>query len=117
MKIFFLYCMVLLYVAAGVNHFLHTKMYLRIMPDYLPLHLALVRFTGVCEILFALMLIPVSTRHAGAWLLILLLIAIFPANIQMALDYRRTHNPNLWMAVLRLPLQIPLIWWAWVYTK
>jgi uncharacterized membrane protein len=53
----------------------------------------------------------------AAWLIITMLIAIFPANIQMAVDWYRKGSPYLWIAVMRLPLQLVLIWWAWIYTK
>jgi uncharacterized membrane protein len=45
------------------------------------------------------------------------LIAVFPANIQMTINYANEHNPDLWISIVRLPIQILLIWWAWVYTK
>lgn len=113
----FLYLMSLLYIAAGIYHFVNPKMYLRIMPPYLPFHLPLVYISGVCEILFALLLIPESTRTIGAWLIIVLLVAVFPANIQMAINFKQHNSPGLWIAIARLPLQIALIWWAWMYTK
>jgi uncharacterized membrane protein len=117
MKIFFLYLMVVLYTGAGMNHFLNTGMYMNMMPAWLPRRLTLVYVSGICEVLFALFLLPVVTRQISAWLLIALLIAVFPANMQMAVNYRRELDPNFWVALLRLPLQIPLIWWAWQYTK
>ncbi len=109
--------MVLLYVIAGLNHFYNTRMYMKIMPPYLPYPLSMVYISGVLEVLIALLLLPLATRHAAAWMLILLLIAVFPANVQMAVNFWRKHNPYLWVAILRLPLQIPLIYWAWLYTK
>ena len=117
MKTVLLCLMALLYITAGAFHFITPKTYLRIMPPYLPCHLALVYISGVCEIVFALLLLPESTRPAGAWMLIALLIAVFPANIQMAVNFYQKHNPNLWIAVARLPLQLVLIAWAWLYTK
>ncbi len=116
MKIF-LYLMALLYMAAGANHFIHPEVYLKIMPPYFPRPAALVALSGVCEILFGVLLLIPATRRLGAWLIIALLIAVFPANIQMALDWYRTHHPHLWIAFGRLPLQALLIWWAWIYTK
>ena len=109
--------MSLLYVGAGLNHFLNPRMYIKIMPSYIPWHAALVSISGICEIGFALLLLPIATRHIGAWLIILLLLAVFPANVQMAVNYYKTNNPHLLIAILRLPLQIPLIIWAWQYTK
>jgi len=46
-----------------------------------------------------------------------LLIAVFPANIKMCVDYYNGHKPYFWLTVLRLPLQLVLVWWAWLYTK
>ena len=87
------------------------------MPAWLPYHLPLIYISGVCEIAFGLLLIPEYTRHMGAWLIIAMLVAVFPANIQMAINFRNKNNPCLWVAIARLPLQILLIWWAWIYTK
>jgi uncharacterized membrane protein len=110
--------MALLYVAAGINHFVRPAMYLSIMPHFLPRSSwgPLVAASGGCEIVFGLLLIPAPTRQLAAWLIIALLIAIFPANIQMTIDFTRRHNPYTWLAWLRLPLQIVLIWWAWTFT-
>ena len=75
----------LLYIAAGANHFWHTAFYVSIMPPYLPWHLLLVLISGAAEIgLGALVLVPRWSRLA-AWGLIALLIAVFPANLHMAL--------------------------------
>jgi uncharacterized membrane protein len=117
MKNIFLYIMAIAYIGAGLNHLVKPGFYMRIMPPWLPQPLLLVYISGICEILFALMLFPVATRHAGAWLIILLLIAVFPANVQMCINYYRHHNHNLWITILRLPLQLVFIWWAWIYTK
>ena len=111
-----LYIMAGLYVSAGIMHFVRPKTFLQIMPDWLPWHQQLVFLSGLCEIAFALLLLFPATRPIGAWLIILLLIAVFPANIQMAIDFYQKHSPYLWIALLRLPLQFVLIWWAWRYT-
>ena len=103
----------LFFVGAGINHFRRTGFYLRMMPPYVPWHLAMVQISGVAEIaLGVLLLIPAAARTA-AWGLIALLIAVFPANLQMALhpDTFPEFTPRaLW---LRLPLQAVLIAWAW----
>jgi uncharacterized membrane protein len=109
--------MVLLYIAAGVNHFVHPGGYIKIMPPWLPWHEQLVLISGLAEILFALLLLFRITRRLAAWCIIALLIAVFPVNIQMMLNYYHENNPALWIAILRLPLQIALIWWAWLFTK
>ena len=112
-----LYVMLFLYVAAGINHFLNTNGYVSIMPHYLPDKVTLVYISGAFEILFGLLLIPPKSRKIAAWGIIFLLIAVFPANIQMAIDYHKNDNLYFWIALLRLPLQLILIRWAWVYTK
>ncbi len=111
-----LYIMVILYLAAGINHFVHPGMYRRIVPAFLPLKNELVVISGFCEILFAILLLPVATRVFAAWAIIILLIAIFPANIQMMLNYHRRSDSRLWLTVVRLPLQFVLIWWAYSFT-
>ncbi len=105
------------FVAAGANHFFNTSFYESIMPPYLPWPYALVIISGVAEMVFgACLLIPTLSRSA-AWGLIVLLIAVFPANIHMA------SHPELYPAIspimlwLRLPLQLVLILWAFWYTR
>jgi uncharacterized membrane protein len=117
MRQIFLYVMSLFYLSAGINHFVNPKWYARIIPPWLPNHSALNYISGTCEIVFAILLIPEATRHIAAWLIIVMLIAIFPANIQMSINFWREHNPYFWLTIVRLPLQFVLIWWAWYYTK
>ncbi len=106
-------------VVAGINHFIAPGPYVAIMPAELPAHLALVYASGVAEILGGLGLIWPSTRRFAAWGLILMLLAIFPANVNMAINQlplggRATPSWVLWA---RLPLQLVLIAWAWWYTR
>ena len=109
--------MPLMYLVAGVLHFVFPATYVSIMPRWLPWHYGLVYMSGLCEIVCAVLLIIPATRHTGAWLTIALLIAVFPANIQMAVNYYKGQNPYLWVAIVRLPLQFLLICWVWLYTK
>jgi uncharacterized membrane protein len=111
-----LYLLSFLFVLAGIYHFTNPAPFVKIVPSFLPAPLAIVYISGICEIVFGTMLQFHRTRNAGAWLIILLLIAVFPANIKMAVDFYEQHNPYLWAALLRLPLQFVLIWWAWHYT-
>jgi uncharacterized membrane protein len=106
-----------LYTLAGINHFWHPALYKQIMPHWLPWHDGLIALSGICEILVGLLLLSSVTRSLAAWLIILLLIAVFPANIQMTVDYMHRHDPHTWLTILRLPLQFVLIWWAYIYTK
>ncbi len=106
-----------LFVAAGVAHFTRAEFYEKAMPDYIPAHRELVLLSGVFEILGGLGLLLPRTRRAAAWGLIALLVAVFPANLHMALNPERFPNIPEWALWVRLPLQIPLILWALVYTK
>ncbi|HEY0262661.1 MAG TPA: DoxX family protein [Chitinophagales bacterium] len=117
MQLFFLYLMAVVYIIAGLNHFINPKAYMKFMPTYLPWHYELVLISGVLEVLFGALLFFPATRVIGAWSIILLLIAIFPANVQMAVNFYQKKSPYLWIAIARLPLQLILIWWAWQYTK
>ncbi len=105
----------ILFIAAGFNHFRKPEFYVRIMPPYLPWHLELVYLSGVFEIaLGALLLIPRFSKLA-AWGLIVLLIAVFPANVHMALNPESYPQFSPLMLWLRLPLQGVLMAWAyWV---
>jgi uncharacterized membrane protein len=109
--------MAALYVAAGINHWVHPAMYLRIMPPWLPAPGLLVWASGLAEILLGLLLVVRRTRRLAAMGIVILLVAVFPANVQMALNYWRENHPALWVAIVRLPLQALLIWWAYQYTK
>ncbi|QEC68672.1 DoxX family protein [Panacibacter ginsenosidivorans] len=116
-KTFWLYTMVALYVIAGINHFVNTATYLTIMPPWLPWPAELIFVSGAFEIFFGLLLVPLATRSIASLVLILLLIVVFPANIQMMLNYIQENNPYKWLSILRLPLQFVLIGWAYNYYK
>jgi uncharacterized membrane protein len=116
-KLLLKYSLGLSFALAGLYHFINPEFYLRMMPPYLPWHLFLVYLSGFFEAaLGLLLLVPKYTRYA-AWGLIALLFAVFPANVNMAL------NPQLFPDItpvalwLRLPLQALLIAWAYLFTK
>lgn len=117
LKAVFLYLMPAFYVLAGINHFVNPGFYERIIPPWLPYPSAINYASGSCEIIFGILLIPPATRKIAAWLIIILLIAVFPANVQMMLNYWHSKHPQFWITVARLPFQAGLIWWAWLYTK
>lgn len=110
------YLMGLLYIVAGANHFINPGVYLRIMPPRLPYHERLVALSGIAEIVLGVLLFFPSSRWWAAWGIILLLIAVFPANVHMAYAPSfRSLSP--WIRWGRLPMQFLLIWWACQYTK
>src|SRR5262249_4257384 len=106
-----------LFVGAGVMHFVRPDFYVRIMPPYLPWHLALVYLSGVCEVALGVLLVIPPTSRLAAWGLIALLVAVFPANVQMAMnpqDYPEFSPVSL---SVRLPLQAVLVAWAYWFTR
>jgi uncharacterized membrane protein len=118
------YVMGLLYVATGVGHFLAPEALERIVPPQLPEPMALVYLSGVAEIALGVGVLFERTRRASAWGIVALLIAVFPANVYMAIDGVATEMvPDRFddaariAAWLRLPLQAVLIGWAWLYTR
>jgi len=111
----FRYLLAVGFVAAGVNHFLNPDFYVAIMPPYLPWHLELVWISGFFEILGGLgVLFPPPLRRWAAWGLVALLIAVFPANLNVALHDVPMGDPPLpaVLAWLRLPFQLVFIAWV-----
>ena len=102
----------LTFVTTGVLHFLRPRMYEAIMPRYLPAHRELVLASGVAEIAGGAGVLHSRTARAAGWWLIATLVAIFPANVEMAVHaerFRRIPRPLLWA---RLPIQGALIAWV-----
>jgi uncharacterized membrane protein len=113
-----------LMVSMGVLHFTHAATFASIVPDYLPAPLLLVYVSGVFELVLGAALLFEPTRVMAAWGLLALYVAVFPANVHMALHPElaiagmdpalRLSPTTLW---LRLPLQLVFLAWAYRYTK
>jgi uncharacterized membrane protein len=103
----------LAFVAAGTNHFLIPDSYVSMIPAYFPAPLLLVQISGVAEILGGLGVLLAGTRLFAAWGLIALLVAVFPANVNMALHGWPAHDVSVWIFWARLPFQFLFIWWIW----
>jgi len=102
--------------AAGVSHFLAARSYQQIVPHVLGAPGAWVRVSGGVELGCAVLLVFRRTRCFGGWLTAGVLVAVFPANVQMALDGGLAGKGfplgSPVVAWLRLPLQVPLVAWA-----
>ena len=105
----------IIFTLTGVLHFVKPQMYEAIMPDYLPAHRELVYASGVAEILGGLGTLHPATRKAGSWLSIATLVAVFPANVHMAVNPDQYSDVPGGAAALyaRLPLQAALVAWAY----
>lgn len=112
--------LVILYLVAGTNHFVHPTGYLKLIPAYLPFPKILNLLAGFFELLFGLMLIFKSTRKYAVYGIIIILIAFIPAHIYMIrvapfmLGKLLVTKAGAW---LRLPLQAALIAWAYWHRK
>ena len=108
------------YVRVGINHFVDPTWFVQIMPPYLPWHYQLVYLSGLFEIVLGFMLIIPKTRKIAAHGLIILLIAVYPANIYLALN----QLPQDMMGIssfaaswVRLPIQFILLGLAYWHSK
>ncbi len=107
------------YTIVGVKHFIEPDYFLSIIPPYLPFHIELVYISGFFEILFGLMILFPKYRYYGSIGLILLLIAVFPANIYLAQnkEAQEAIGASQQIAIWRLPIQGILIWIAYWIRK
>ena len=103
------------FMFGGISHFTNPDFFVAIMPPYLPWHLEIVYLSGILEILFAAMLIPPGTRQLAGNLLIVLTLAVTPANIHMWLNPELFPDVEPLLLALRLVVQVMLIaviWWS-----
>ena len=110
------YLLAIFMIGAGAAHFVNPDFYVKIMPQYLPLHRELVYLSGVCEIVLGLLLCVPRFSRLAAWGIIALLIAVFPANIYVFQNQDVLPAPPLFH-LLRLPLQGVFILWAYWHTQ
>lgn len=106
----------LLYIVAGANHFLNPQFYIKMLNGLLPYAETLNILSGAAEILLGIGVMIPATRRMAAWGLIVLLVVIFPANVNMAVRWQE-WGTGITPFLIRLPLQILFIWWAYVYTN
>jgi uncharacterized membrane protein len=107
------------FLAAGVTHFTSPKFYEAIVPEELPGKQELVYGTGLAEILGGAALLARPNRKVG-WLLIALLLFVFPANVNQALrDVAMDDMPQppRWLLIARLPLQAVMVWLVLAATR
>lgn len=101
------------FIGGGVTHFTNAEFFVSIMPPYLPYHLELVWISGIFELLGAVGLLIPRTRLLAGYGLIALALAVFPANIHMAMNPELFPQAEPIMYYLRLPLQFILIGIIW----
>ena len=107
----------MVFVLAGMLHFVYPRAYERIVPPYLPAPLALVLVSGAAESAGGLGICFAGTRRVAGWGLMLLLAAVFPANVHMALHPEDVPGLDIphWLLWARLPMQpllVAVVWWT-----
>lgn len=106
---------------AGAMHFVIPRRYEATMPPYLPAHREAVLVSGVAEIVGGLAVGPAQTRRFARWWLLALLVAVFPANVHMAVNPEQVQGLDgrvpRWALWARLPLQPLAMLWVWRATR
>lgn len=105
------------FILAGANHFINPPFYLKMMPPILPAHLFLIYLSGIIEIVLGVLLLIPKFAKFAAWGIIGLLVAVFPANIYMAMNQTLFSEFSATALYVRLLLQFVLIAWAFWLTK
>jgi len=112
-----LYLMAIVYIAAGIMHFVRPKMYMRILPSYLPGHKFLVNISGILEILLGIAICFSQTKNLALYVIIAMLTFFLPVHFHMLFDERASMGLSKWMLILRIPLQFALMLWAYWYLR
>ena len=112
-----LYLMAFIYIGAGVMHFIKPKVYLRIMPRYLPFHKQLVLLSGFAEVVLGIGLFFEVTRNSAIYGIIAMLVIFLLVHFYMLSGKKASAGFPRWLLLLRLPLQFALMLWAYSYVK
>ncbi|WKB82020.1 DoxX family protein [Cellulophaga omnivescoria] len=112
-----LYLMALLYIIAGIMHFIKPKMYTRIMPMYLPKHLLLVYISGILEVVIGTGLVYTYTKNLAIYALIAMLAVFLLVHFYMLSSKKAAAGIPMYILILRIPLQFVLMYWAYYYLQ
>ena len=118
-KLLTIYVMSFMYIFIGIRHFLDPQYFLHIVPPQLPFKLFLVYLTGVIEVVGGAAILSPKSRKVGAYLLIFLLVSVFPANIYLYVSETPQNLLGISKidALIRMPFQAPLILLAFWHSK
>ena len=117
-KIILLFLLVSFYVFMGSMHFVQPEQYFTMMPSWLPAHKILIIFSGIVEVILAALLIPIKTRSIAARLIIVMLVVFLVViHIPQSVNFYQTGNEQFIASIIRLPIQILFIVWAWMFVE
>ena len=105
-----------IFIYVGVDHFTNPEFYLNIMPPRFPFQLEAVLISGFFEILGGVGILISRIRKFAAWGLAALIVAVYPANIYMALSPENFPDYPLYLLYFRLVLQFGIFYWAYLIT-
>lgn len=109
------YVMSIMYILAGIMHFIKPRVYGAIMPSYIPNKKGMVFWSGVAEVAGGVGLLFEETRAIAIWGIIAMLIVFFTVHIDMLSNEKLKGKFPMWVLWMRLPLQFGLIYWAYQY--
>lgn len=109
------YFMAVMYIFAGIMHFIKPKIYMRVMPRFLPAHKALVFHSGIAEIITGAALFIPKLASAAIYGIIAMLGVFMLVHVNMIFDKKAAAGIPFWIVILRIPLQFGLIYWAYQY--
>lgn len=110
-----LYTMASLYFIAGIMHFIKPKIYIRIMPNYLPKHKLLVYLSGIIEIILGISICLPILKNLALVSIIGMLLTFLLVHIYMLTNKKASSGLPKWLLFLRIPIQFLLIFWAYSY--
>ena len=115
-RIISLLCLSIFFCLIGFDHFINPNFYFNIMPQEWPYKLEAVYISGFFEIIGGISILNFKLRKLAGWGLIALLIAVYPANIHMAVNYQLFPHISLVMLYFRLALQFVFVYWVFNVT-
>lgn len=110
-----IYFMAAIYIIAGIMHFIKTKMYMIIMPEYLSNHKALVIWSGIAEIVLGIGLCIPFLKKLSIYGIVTMLVIFLLVHFYMLSNKKASLGIPKWILVLRIPLQFALMYWALLY--
>jgi len=110
-----LYIMAIVYIFAGLMHFIKPKLYMRVMPSYIPNHKAMVFWSGVAEVLLGIGLCIPVLKVISIYGIILMLSVFLMVHFYMLSGEKASAGIPKWILILRIPLQFGLMYWAFIY--